>query len=138
MRASRASYRDRHGRGLRRPILAGKVTTGHAKATRFTEAVSVVCFFLKEQFPDEFGKLTWVAQDTPEVTGDEVRRWDADRDKCEITIYRVPIERLGHSRRMDPNHERMHAEQAVFEAAGYLTDSDPWRFYERWQQGPEE
>lgn len=138
MRPSRASFRDRHGRGLRRPILAGKLTTGPAKGNHFAETVAVVCFFLKEHYPEEFGKLTWQALDTPEVTGDEVRRWDADRDKCIITIYRVPIERLGHSRRMDAAHERMHIEQAVFEAAGFITDSDPWRFYERWQQGPED
>lgn len=137
MRGSRGYFRDRHGRGLRRPILAGKLTTGSGRGNAFAEAVAVVCYFLQSEFAADFSRLTWRALDTPSVTGNEVRRWDADKDKCEITIYRVPIERLGHSKRMDADHERMHIEQAVFEAAAWMTDRDPWDLYQRWNRGPE-
>jgi hypothetical protein len=137
MQRSRGSFRDRHGRGLRRPILGGKLSTGFGKARSFTQNVAVACLFLQTEFADELANLTWRAVDTPDVTGDEVRRWDADKDKLSIVIYRIPLERLGHSKRMDAEHERMHVEQAVFEAAAYLTDSDPFRFYERWSAGPQ-
>jgi hypothetical protein len=40
-----------------------------------------------------------------------------------ITLYRIPIQRLGKARSMDP---RLQIEQAVISAAASLIDKDPW------------
>ena len=56
---------------------------------------------------------------------EQVRRWTNDPATMTIHIYRLPIERLGHVRRMDALHERMHIEEYVFTAAADLIGKDP-------------
>jgi hypothetical protein len=126
MSSSRGSYRDRHGRGLRRDIVTG--TTGDNRLATFGQLVSGTCEYLQSAWPDELANLRWRIIDAPAIkdSSDEVARWKADKDRFEITIYRLPIERLGHPRRPDPLDERMHIEHYVFAAVGELIDRDPW------------
>lgn len=135
MQGSRGNQRDRHGRGFRRPLLGGKLTTGSAKADAFAEAVNVLSFFLTTEYPLDFANLTCKIEAAPEVADYEVPRWDADRDKCVITLYRTPIERLGHKERIDEGHIRSHIQEAFFEAAGYIAGTDPWKYFEHWSSG---
>mgnify|MGYP000429172551 CR=1 FL=1 len=78
--------------------------------------------------PDDLAQLRWRIVDAPAIkdSTEEVARWKADKERFEITIYRLPIERLGHPRRPDALDERMHIEQYVFAAVGELIDRDPW------------
>lgn len=126
MSTSRGSYRDRHERGLRRDIVTG--TTGDNRLATFGQLVSGTCEYLKSAWPDDLAKLRWRIIDAPAIkdSSEEVARWKADKDRFEITIYRLPIERLGHPRRPDALDERMHIEQYVFAAVGELIDRDPW------------
>ena len=66
--------------------------------------------------------------DAPNIGQDarSVRRWAVKREEMTIVIYRLPIERLGHHRRTDALHERMHIEEFVFIAVGNLIGKDPW------------
>ena len=126
MTSSRGSYRDRHGRGLRRDIVTG--VTGDNRLATFGQLVSGTCEYLKSAWPDDLAQLRWRIVDAPAIkdSTEEVARWKADKERFEITIYRLPIERLGHPRRPDALDERMHIEQYVFAAVGELIDRDPW------------
>lgn len=66
--------------------------------------------------------------DTPSMNSESqgVRRWAVKPETMTIVIYRIPIERLGHHRRTDALHERMHIEEFVFAAVGQLVGKDPW------------
>jgi hypothetical protein len=128
MTESRGSYRDRHGRGLRRDIVGGAFRLGDNRLASFGQIVAGTCEYLQAAWPDDLAQLRWRIVDAPSIkeSTDEVARWKVDKDRFEITIYRLPIERLGHPRRPDALDERMHIEQYVFAAVGELIDRDPW------------
>jgi len=126
MSTSRGNYRDRHERGLRRDIVSG--TNTDSRLASFGQLVAGTCEFLKAAWPDELANLHWRIIDAPAIkdSSEGVARWKSDKERFEITIYRLPIERLGHPRRPDALDERMHIEQYVFAAVGELLDRDPW------------
>lgn len=125
MGTSRGSYRDRHGRGLRRGLLAGKFRFGAAVTKDFRDEVERAVDYLKYHFPSKFSKLQYQIRDHGPITPEgEVLRSNFDAKTFSIVLYRLPIERMGHSRRPDADHERMHIEYAVFEAAAGLVDVD--------------
>jgi hypothetical protein len=128
MSRSRGNHRDRRERGLRRPILAGLFRVGDSRLASFGQIVAGTCDYLKEAWPEELAALRWRIIDAPAINQntDEVARWSVNKQAFEITIYRLPIERMGHSRRPDALDERMHIEQYVFTAVGELIGKDPW------------
>jgi hypothetical protein len=125
---SRGSSRDRHGRGIRRPLLSDLYAYGQSRATSFEQIVSGTCDYLKAAWPNDLNELNWQIFDAPSLKGEAkaVRRWAVRRESMTVVIYRVPIERLGHHRRADRLHERMHIEEYVFAAVGELLGKDPY------------
>lgn len=122
--ASGLHHRDRHGRGLRRPIPSKLFSHGLHRGGFFERVVSDTCEYLKETFSEELGNLKWRIEDVPFLNeGEPVRRWTAKKSSMTITLYRIPIERFGKKRIPDP---RIHIEQAVISAAAALIDKDPW------------
>jgi hypothetical protein len=118
------NHRDRHGRGLRRPIPSKLFNNGLHRGGFFQQVVSDTCEYLRETFEDELGELKWKIEDVPIVKdGEPVKRWSAKKTNMTITLYRIPIERFGKQRIPDP---RVHIEQAVISAAASLIDKDPW------------
>jgi hypothetical protein len=116
--------RDRHGRGLRRPLSSKLFRHGVARSSFFTQVVDDTCQYLKDTFPEDFEQLRVRIEDVPRIGEDEnVRRWSARRSTMTITIYRIPIERFRKPRFMDP---RMQIEHEVIAAAASLVDKDPW------------
>jgi len=126
MTSTRGNYRDRHGRGLRRDIITGTSTDN--RLASFGQLVAGTCEYLKAAWPEDLANLRWRIVDAPAIkdSAEGVSRWKTDKERFEITIYRLPIERLGHPRRPDALDERMHIEQYVFAAVGELIDRDPW------------
>ena len=124
----RGSSRDRHGRGIRRPLLSDLYAYGLSRGTSFEQIVSGTCDYLKAAWPNELSELNWQIFDAPSLKGESkaVRRWAVRRESMTVVIYRVPIERLGHHRRADKLHERMHIEEYVFAAVGELIGKDPY------------
>ena len=120
MKPSRGSRRDRHERGLRRPILAGLFRVGDSRLASFGQIVAGTCDYLKNAWPEELANLRWRVIDAPAIkdSAEAVARWSVNN--------RLPIERMGHSRRPDALDERMHIEQYVFTAVGELIGKDPW------------
>ena len=131
MDISRNSQRDRHGRGLR-GLLVRSPFRGPKHPSNFNDIVAGSVEYLRNGFPEEFANLRWVVlQEGPiqRIDGvEQVRRWTNDPTTMTIHIYRLPIERLGHVRRMDALHERMHIEEYVFAAAADLVGKDPFEF----------
>ena len=119
--------RDRHGRGMRQS-LASQISRGGRRLSSFEQIVSGTCDFLKNARPDELADLQWEVADAPTISSETkgVRRWGVRRDQMKIIIYRLPIERLGHHKRTDALHERMHIEEFVFAAVGHLIGKEPW------------
>ncbi len=128
MDIGRNSQRDRHGRGIR-GLLVRAPFRGRKRPSGFVEVVASSVEYLKGSFPAELGKLQWRVMDQAPIEfidgAERVRRWTSDPATMTITVYRLPIERLGHVRRMDALHERMHVEEYVFSAAADLIGRDP-------------
>lgn len=124
---SKGTNRDRHGRGIRQPLLSNLLRNG-GRHSSFEQIVSGTCEYLKNAWPEELIGLNWEVVDAPSIKPESkgVRRWAVKRDEMTIVIYRVPIERLGHHSRADALHERMHIEEYVFAAVGHLIGKDPW------------
>ena len=119
-----ARHRDRHGRGLRRPLPSKLFHFGIQRQGFFESVVSDTCEYLRDSYPEDFAELTWRIEDVPEIIeGEPVRRWSSRKAAKSITLYRIPIERFGKARLPDP---RMHIEHAVISAAASLVDKDPW------------
>ena len=114
--------RDRHGRGIRRP-LPSRLGRAGGRSSFFSNVVEETCEFLRITF-DELEQLRWRVEDVPPLRdGEGLRRFSTNRSTMTITLYRIPIERLGKRRIPDP---RVHIEQAVLSAAAELIDKDPW------------
>lgn len=126
-RPARNLSRDRHGRGIRQSLLSNLFRSG-ARKNSFEQIVSGTCDYLRNAWPEELAELKWQVIDAPSISTESksVRRWAVKRNEMTIVIYRLPIERLGHHRRTDALHERMHIEEYVFAAVGKLIDKDPW------------
>ncbi|MEY4436685.1 MAG: hypothetical protein RL100_149 [Actinomycetota bacterium] len=124
---TRGNNRDRHGRGIRQPLLSNLFRAGR-RTNGFEQIVNGTCEYLKNAWPDELADLKWQVVDTPSINSESqgVRRWAVRPETMTIVIYRIPIERLGHHRRTDALHERMHIEEFVFAAVGQLVGKDPW------------
>lgn len=116
--------RDRHGRGMRRPIPSKLFSHGLQRGSFFHQVVQDTVDYLKGAFADDLGDLKWRVEDVPFLKeGEPVKRWSAKKSTMTITLYRIPIERFGKKRIPDP---RIHIEQAVISAAAALIDKDPW------------
>ncbi|MGA1033341.1 MAG: hypothetical protein ACO3TI_03185 [Aquiluna sp.] len=114
--------RDRHGRGMRRP-LPSKLFKHGTRTSFFDAVVSETCEYLRETF-SELAELNYRIEDVPLIEpGESLKRFSTRRSTMTITLYRLPIERLGKRRIPDP---RIHIEQAVLAAAAALIDKDPW------------
>jgi hypothetical protein len=128
MDIGRNSQRDRHGRGIRGALVRAPFR-GRKAPSGLVEIVASTVEYLKANFPAELGRLQWRVTDQAPIEmiggSEQVRRWSNDPATMTIFIYRLPIERLGHVRRMDAMHERMHVEEYVFSAAADLIGKDP-------------
>lgn len=114
--------RDRHGRGMRRP-LPSKLFKHGTRSSFFASVVADTTSWLSETF-EELRDLNWRIEEVPPLAaGEKLRRYSANKSSMTITLYRIPIERLGKRSIPDP---RMQIEQAVVSAAAELIDKDPW------------
>jgi hypothetical protein len=125
---ARGAFRDRHGRGIRRPVLSNLYRHGETRQADFNQVVRSTCEFLQDTWPAELAELNWHVLEAPSINDDSqtVRRWATKKSEMAIFIFRVPIERLGHAKRAEPLHERMHIEEYVFAAVAHLLDKEPW------------
>jgi len=121
--------RDRHGRGVRRPLWSPKFQPGMARQRNFSDTVQDTAAYLRETFPTDFPELKAVVRDLPPLHADgnaRLRRYAFHRDSNTVYIYRIPIKYLG--RAYDPLEEMMRVESYVIEAAAEMIGRDPRDF----------
>jgi hypothetical protein len=125
---SRDGYRDRHERGIRRPILSKLFKFGQTRSHGFEQYVETAVDYLKGIWEEDLAGLSWKVLDAPPVTDytTEIPRWRVDRDTNTVVIYRIPTERFGTHSRQGVIEERLKVEEQVFEAIAELLDIDPW------------
>jgi hypothetical protein len=116
-----AISRDRHGRGMRRP-LPSKLFKPGTRTELFHLVVEQTCEYLRSEFAELAG-LNWRIEEVPQLDrGEPLTRFSARTSSMTIVLYRIPIERLSF-RGADL---RVQIEQAVISAAAALIDRDPW------------
>ena len=94
----------------------------------FTQVVSGTVSYLKSQWPTELSTLRVEVWDMPENRdAPRLPRWNLNREKRMIRIYRHPIERLTKLHRRDRWHKRVLIESVVFSAVADMLGTDPWR-----------
>jgi len=125
---SRDGYRDRHERGIRRPVLSKLFKFGQTRSHGFEQYVETAVDYLKGIWDEDLAGLSWKVLDAPPVTqhSTEVPRWRVDKDSKTVVIYRIPTERFGAHSRQGVIEERIKVEEQVFEAIAELLDIDPW------------
>lgn len=125
---SRAKARDRHGRGIRRPLWSPRFEPGVARVGDFAATVEDAAEYLRTEFPADFENLEVVVRDLPLLHGDlnSVRKYAFRRDTNTVYIYRIPIQRFRASN--NQLTEIFRIESYVIEAAAEMIGRDP-RFY---------
>jgi hypothetical protein len=126
--SSRDGYRDRHGRGIRRPLLSKLFKFGQTRSHGFEQYVETAVEYLKGIWSEELAGVQWKVLDAPPITDytSEIPRWRIDADAKLVVIYRIPTERFGAHSRQGVIEERLKVEEQVFEAIAELLDIDPW------------
>ncbi len=116
-----AISRDRHGRGMRRP-LPSKLFKPGTRTELFHLVVEQTCEYLRSEFP-ELADLKWRIEEVPELDrGEALTRYTTRKASMTIVLYRIPIERLS----FKGADLRAQIEQSVISAAADLIDKDPW------------
>ena len=126
--------RDRHGRGVRRPLWSPRFAPGIARKRGFADLVEDTANYLRSNFPTDFANLVVVVRDLPPMFATEdsqlTRRFAVQRESNTVYVYRIPIKYFG--RAWDPIEEAMRVESYVIEGAAELVGKDPRDFF-----GPE-
>ena len=125
---NRAQSRDRHGRGVRRPLWSPKFHSGVVRKSSFETAVNDATDFLRDYFPEEFKDLRTVITDLPPAKHTGLAQYSLHKPSKTIYLYRIPMQHLGTIR--DPLLEMMRIERIVIQAAAQLVDRDPRDFLE--------
>lgn len=125
---NRATSRDRHGRGIRRPLWSPRFAAGVARQGNFKDTVEDTANYLRSNFPDDFANLTVLVRDLPPMHPDStrIRRFAHHAQTMTVYIYRIPIKYLG--RAADPFEEIMRIDSYVIEAAAEMIGRDPRDF----------
>lgn len=126
--AGRNAHRDRHDRGIRRPLLSKLFRHGQSRSHNFENYVETTIEYLKGIWVEELADVSWAVVDAPRLSthATEVPRWRVDHPHKRIYIYRIPTERFGSHSRVSDIEERLKVEEQVFEAIGELINIDPW------------
>lgn len=126
--SSRATSRNRHGRGIRAAVTGPRLPLLRTRNTVFEATVAATAEYLKDVWPHELSGLRVEVAALPasHSTPGRLARWSVNRSEKCIVLYRLPIERLARLHRNDDLHRRMLVESCVFRAVAELLGKDPW------------
>lgn len=131
-----AKSRDRHGRGIRRPLPSKYFRPGELRVGKFTQAVEDTKGYLQRNWPEDLENLEIVVLNTPKNIGDEVVRWAYNQAKTTVYLYRIPIEMFD-QRRTKFDIEVL-VELLIFEAVAAMLGVDKEDFLEPPSDDPED
>jgi len=121
-----------HGR-MRRPgrspVLGPLLSPRHRRSDFFTDTVLGLIEHLRDIAPAEIDGITVTIEAMPSQPDSlpGIARWRIDKDQREVTLFRLPIERLSGGQPEDPWQRRLAIEAIVIRAVAELIDWDPWR-----------
>ena len=121
-----------HGR-MRRPgrslVWGPLIAPRRRRSDFFTDTVLALIEHLRDIAPEEIDgisvTITAMPHQPPSTPG--IARWRVDKEKREVTLFRLPIERLSGGQPDDPWQRRLAIESVVIRAVAELIDWDPWR-----------
>lgn len=131
-----AKPRDRHGRGIRRPLPSKFFRPGEIRIGKFMQAVEDTKGYLQRNWPLELGDLEIVVLNSPRRIGDEVDRWAFNAEKKAIYLYRIPIEMF--DQRRTKFDIQILVELLIFEAAAAMLGVDKNDFLEPPSDDPDD
>lgn len=65
--------RDRHGRGLRTPLLPPETPAARSRAEQFDQLVLAAVATVESRWPDELADVEFAVDEVPSVTSEEIR-----------------------------------------------------------------
>jgi hypothetical protein len=124
----RAVSRNRHGRSLRSPVTGPLLPILNNRIENFHTVVAQTLQYLRSLWPNELAQLHMDIASSPSRTSSEheVERWRVHPGENRITLYRIPIQRLGRLHRNDELHRQMAIEGAVIHAIAEYLGKEPW------------
>jgi hypothetical protein len=95
----------------------------------FTDTGLALMDHLRDIAPKEIDGITVTisAMSTPPSNSLGIPRWSINKGARQVTLFRLPIERLSGSPSDDPWQKRLAIESVVIRAVAELIDWDPWR-----------
>ena len=97
------------------------------RESRYLEAIADAASYVQALWSKELEGVAFKWADLPSaIDGDRLPLWHVDRERGEITLYRVVHERVLGRQLEDEWQERFAAEAAVFRAAAEYLGKDPW------------
>jgi hypothetical protein len=125
---SRSGARNRHGRALRSPVTGPLLPILYSRIENFHTIVGQTLQYLRSMWPNELANLHMdFASAPPRISeSQEVERWRIHPGENRITLYRVPIQRLGRLHKNDDLHRQMAIEGAVIHAIAEYLGKEPW------------
>ena len=126
-RTNRGLARDRHGRGIRRPLPNKFFRPGDFRLGDFENAVRETSDYLRENWPTQLGHLRVVVLHTPRKITDAVPRFAVDNTTMTIYLFRIPIQQFDVRRSKMPTE--LIVELVMFEAAAALLGIDQSEFF---------
>jgi hypothetical protein len=124
----RASFRNRHGRGLRSSVTGPHLPVLRTRAETFEGTVAETADYLRGLWPEDLADVSFEIAGIPRSVSSQagLDRWWVDQHSRRVVLYRLPIERLSHLHVDDEAHQRMYVESCVFRAVAELLGRDPW------------
>jgi len=113
----------------RSPVTGPVLATRRTRSDFFNETVLSLIQHLRDIAPEEIDGISVKIAAMPHQPDDSpgISRWQVDREKGEVTLFRLPIERLSGRGTDDPWQRRIAIEAVVIRAVAELIDWDPWR-----------
>jgi hypothetical protein len=125
---ARSGGRNRHGRSLRSAVTGPLLPIVHNRIEHFHTIVGQTLQYLRSLWPNELANLHMDVASSPSknASHSEVERWRIHPGENRITLYRIPIQRLGRLHKNDDLHRQMAIEGAVIHAIAEYMGKEPW------------
>ncbi len=123
-----APRRGSRHRELRSPVQGPYLPSLESQRDLFYSTVAETAGYLVSRWHDELAPVRLEvadvsAKELPATTG---QRWLSDHAQQRVVIFRLPVQRAGIMRGLDPLHVQMMIEYTVFLAFADYLGKEPW------------
>jgi hypothetical protein len=113
---------------LRSAVTGPLLPIVYSRIENFHTIVAQTLQYLRSLWPNELANLHMDISSAParKPSNTEVDRWRVHPGENRITLYRIPIQRLGRLHKDDDLHRQMAIEGAVIHAVAEYLGKEPW------------